>query len=119
MRKEGLVFKIDLEKVHSHVEWDFDLVIVISGGSGCGNLYPLLHSLFWLTAFCLVFGASRGLWQGDPLSSFLFTIMPEPMGALLVRAMDCWLIKDFEASWNGKQSTCLQFAIYIICLVQQ
>lgn len=67
---------------------------------------------------CL-FGASRGLWQGDPLSPFLFTIMAEPLGALLVRAMDYGLIKGFEASWNGKQSTCLQFAIYIICLVQQ
>lgn len=55
IRKEGLVFKINLEKAHSHVEWDFDLVIVISGGSGCGNVYPLLLSLFWLTAFCLVF----------------------------------------------------------------
>lgn len=56
------------------------------------------------------FKASGGICQGDPLSPFLFTIVAEALGALLVRATDIGLVKGFEAVKNGKMISHLQFA---------
>lgn len=63
---------------------------------------------------CL-FIASRGIRQGDPLSPFLFTIVAEALGALMVKAKDIGLVKGFKISDNGKVISHLQFADDAIC----
>lgn len=56
-----------------------------------------------------LFGASRGLRQGDPLSPFLFTIVAEALGALLSKAKDLGMIRGFETRKGGEAITHLQF----------
>ena len=58
----------------------------------------------------LLFKASRGLREGDPLSPFLFTMVAEAIIALLLKAKDIELIGDFEVGRGSEAITHLQFA---------
>ena len=57
-----------------------------------------------------LFNAARGIWQEDPLSPFLFTIMVEGLSLLLMKARRSGVIEGFEMGWNGEAITHLQFA---------
>ncbi|RVW19678.1 Structural maintenance of chromosomes protein 3, partial [Vitis vinifera] len=91
--EEGVVFKIDFEKAYDHVEWGFlDHVLQRKGFSqkwrswmrGClsSSSFAILvngNAKGWVKA-------SRGLRQGDPLSSFLFTLVADVLSRLMIRA---------------------------------
>lgn len=49
-----------------------------------------------------LFKASRGIQQGFPLSSFLFTLVAEALGVLLVKAKDTGLIGVLSQDEMGK-----------------
>lgn len=57
-----------------------------------------------------LFKTSTGLRQGDPLSSFLFTLVAEPLGLMLEKAKDIGLIEGFEVGHNGEAIAHLHFA---------
>lgn len=56
-----------------------------------------------------LFKVSRGIWQGDPFSPFLFTILVETLSMLLVRTIELRVINGFEVS-QGEAITDLKFA---------
>lgn len=56
------------------------------------------------------FKSSHGLWQGDPLSPFLFLLVAEILAKMLEKAKDEGLISGFQVSSNGESITHLQFA---------
>ena len=83
----GVLYKLDVEKVYDHVNWDFLIYLL----QRCG--FPLL----WRNSiqFCIstvhfsilingcpsgFFASSRGLRQGDPLLPLLFVVMMEALG---------------------------------------
>ena len=115
--EEGVVFKIDFEKAYDHVSWDFlDHVLEKKGSSpkwrkwtsGCLSSvsYAVLvngNNKGWVKA-------SRGLRQGDPLSPFLFTIVPDVLSKMLLRAEERNLFEGFRVGRNRTRVTHLQFA---------
>ncbi|KAL5552484.1 hypothetical protein UlMin_039885 [Ulmus minor] len=68
-KKRGVIFKVDFEKAYDHVNWDF---------------------------LDLVFGASRGLRQGDPLSPFLFILVADILGRMMDKAVSIGEVKGFK-----------------------
>ena len=115
--EEGVVFKIDFEKAYDHVSWDFlDHVLEKKGSSpkwrkwtsGCLSSvsYAVLvngNNKGWVKA-------SRGLRQGDPLSPFLFTLVPDVLSKMLLRAEERNLFEGFRVGRNRTRVTHLQFA---------
>lgn len=57
----------------------------------------------------MLFKASRGFRQGDPLSPFLFSIVVEALSVLLVRAREEGLINGFMENRYGEAMSHLQF----------
>lgn len=115
-RKEGLILKIDLEKAYNHVDWDCLGYMLFRFGFGDRWCSSIKECIFSASFSVLVngspsrqFKASRSIRQGDPLSPFLFTIVAEALGALLVQAPDIGLVKGFEAVHNGETISHLQF----------
>lgn len=63
------------------------------------------------------FGSSRDLWEGDPLSTFLFTLVMDAFSALMSNTMEHSLIDDFPIGRTEVSISHLQFAddtIYFI-----
>lgn len=78
---------------------------------GFGNAFHLLFfSVLANSSPTRLFQLSRGLWQGDPLSPFLFTMVVEALSALLLKAKECGPIGGFKAGSEDLAITHLQFA---------
>lgn len=56
-----------------------------------------------------LFKSSRGLREGNPLSSFLITVVVEALNLLFMKAKDVSLLEGFQASRSGVVITHLQF----------
>ena len=56
------------------------------------------------------FSASKGLCQGDPLSSSLFVIVGEALSRMLHAVRNANVIKGFRPSYGAQEITHLQFA---------
>lgn len=56
-----------------------------------------------------LFKAHRGIQQGGPLSPFLFTIVLEALGSLLVKLREVGVITGFEISRKREAVSHLQF----------
>ena len=115
--EEGVVFKIDFEKTYDHMKWDFlDHVLEKKGFSlrwrkwmrGCLSTVSFVvlvngNTKGWVKA-------SRGLRQGDLLSSFLFTLVANVLSKMLVRAKEREMLEGFRVGRNRTRVSHLQFA---------
>ena len=112
-----LLFKIDFEKAYDHVKWDFlDHVLEKKGFSSRWRTW-MRRCLSTVSYAILVNGnakgwvkATRGLRQGDPLSSFLFTIVADVLSRMLLRADERSLLEGFREGRNRTRVSHLQFA---------
>lgn len=66
-----------------------------------------------------LFKASRGIQQVVPLSSFLFTLVAEALGVLLVKAKDAGLIGALRQDEMGKWSLIFNLQMILYCLAQK
>ncbi|WJZ85876.1 hypothetical protein VitviT2T_005388 [Vitis vinifera] len=115
--EEGVVFKIDFEKAYDHVKWDFlDHVLEKKGFSPRWRKW-MSGCLSSVSFAILVNGsakgwvkASRGLRQGDPLSSFLFTLVADVLSRMLMRAEERNMLEGFRVGRNRTRVSHLQFA---------
>lgn len=98
---KGLVLQIDMEKVYDNVNWNFLLSILQKMGFGdkwckwimvCASLASFSVLVNGVSQG--LFPSSRGLRQGDPLSSLLFILVAEVLSLLMKRAIACglWLV---------------------------
>ncbi|XP_059627240.1 uncharacterized protein LOC132270043 [Cornus florida] len=100
----GVLCKLDIEKAYDHVNWNFLLYLLQRMGFGSKWRKRIETCLSSVKFSVLVngspagfFGCSRGIRQGDPLSSFLFLVLMEGLGRLMRRAEDLGFIKGFRA----------------------
>lgn len=89
-RKGEIIYKLDLEKAYDRVDWYFlretlvlfgfpeDIISLIMSGLSTNSI-----SLLWNGRKTPPFVPRRGLRQGDPLSSYLFVLCMERLGAII------------------------------------
>ena len=116
--REGyMVVKIDLEKAYDRIEWSFIRMVLIHFGFP-DNIIKLIMSCVTTTSTSLPFNASklqpfcpsRGIRQGDPISSYLFLLCMEFLGAQITRMCEENRWDMIKASWNGPSFSHVFFA---------
>ncbi|XP_059629652.1 uncharacterized protein LOC132272538 [Cornus florida] len=99
----GVLCKLDIEKAYDHVNWKFVLYLLRRMGFGdrwikwidtC--ISSVMFSVLVNGSPAGFFASSRGLRQGDPLSSFLFLIVMEGLTRLMRKAEDLGYIRGFR-----------------------
>lgn len=92
-RQDCLILKLDFEKAHDSISWDFLNYMMDRMGFGTRWLWWIKACIF-LGAISILFNGSHSqevfvskrLRQGDPLASFLFLIAAEGMTGMFRNA---------------------------------
>ena len=91
----GLVCKLNIEKTYDSISWEFLLQVLGRMGFGSQWLSWMKWCISTASFSVLIngspagfFPSSRGLRQGDRLSSYLFVISMEALSCLINRAVD-------------------------------
>ena len=94
-KEKGILYKLDIEKAYDHIRWDFLLKMLERMGFGPKWIRWINWCISTATFSVLIngspsgfFRSSRGLRQGDPLSSYLFVIGMEALSCMLKRAVE-------------------------------
>ena len=113
----GLICKLDIEKAYHHVNWDFLVAILAKMGFGHKWIKWCISSPSFSISIngtpSNFFQSSKGLRQGDPISSYLFVIAMEPLSRLLLKAQEGGFISGFtigEKGGDGEEISHLFFA---------
>lgn len=117
-KKDNFSFKLDMTKAYDRVEWDFFSRNDVQIGISC-RLYDFNHGCVAFVTYTVgingysinSFVPSRKLWQGDPLSPYLFLLCVEGLSASLIDAQEnnliqgvcigrrCMTINNFFCGW--------------------
>ncbi|GJW85657.1 putative reverse transcriptase domain-containing protein [Tanacetum coccineum] len=96
MKKQTMIFKVDLEKAYDSVCWDY--LDVIMKKFGFGVRWRRWSSILVNGSPTSKFRFQRGLKQGDPLSHVLFILITESLHLSFQRVVDAGLFKDVSLS---------------------
>ncbi|KAA3486788.1 reverse transcriptase [Gossypium australe] len=116
-KKGFMAVKLDMSKAYDRVEWDFIKEVMIKMGFEI-NWVALIMKRISTVSYVVTFNGnrgrtfqpSRGLRQGDPLSSFIFLICSEGLSALMRTVTQNGLVKGAMASRRGPAISHLLFA---------
>jgi hypothetical protein len=99
----GVLCKLDMEKAYDHVDRSFLLYLLRRCGFGEKWCSWIKHCISFVHFSVLIngvpsgfFGSSRGVWQGDPLSPFLFVLVMEAFSRMLGAFTSRGLILGFS-----------------------
>lgn len=117
MKVKGLVLQIDMEKAYDNVNWNFLLSFLCRMGFG-ERWCKWIKVCVSLASFSVLvngvsqgfFPSSRGLCQGDPLSSMLLIMVAEALSLLMKIAVSCGLVEGCRIGDEGPTISMLQFA---------
>ena len=94
-KEKGLICKLDIEKAYDSINWNFLMKVLHKMGFGSRWMEWIWWCISTAKFSVLVngvptgnFSNSRGLRQGDPLSSYLFVLGMEVLSVLIRRAVD-------------------------------
>jgi hypothetical protein len=100
--ESGVLCKLDMEKAYDHVDWNFLIYLLRRCGFGERWCLWIKHCISTVRFLVLIngvpsgfFGSSRGVWQGDPLSPFLFVLVMEAFSRMLGAFISRGLISGF------------------------
>jgi hypothetical protein len=112
-----LALKLDMSKAYDRVEWDFIEAMLVKLGFNwifTDLLMKCVRSVKYKIKVNKEFTTEtipeRGLWQGDPLSPYLFLICAEGLSALLHQAETNELIQGIKVCRSAPSVTHLLFA---------
>ncbi|CAK8541382.1 unnamed protein product [Lathyrus sativus] len=118
-----VLLKVDFEKAYDCMDWTFLKKTIVEMGFGAQWIKWMEETIMNSYLSVLINGSptqdfkvSEGLRQGDPLSSFLFSMVGEVLKLLVKRVVDAELLKDFKIN-NRVSYNILQYAVntIIIC----
>lgn len=103
--KAGILFKLDIEKVYDHVNWEFLLKMLSYMGFGRKWVHWVRYCISTVRFLVLIngsvedfFPANRGLRQGDP--PFLFIIAMEGLNYMIKVARNNECLRGFKVVTN-------------------
>ncbi|KAJ9564448.1 hypothetical protein OSB04_000414 [Centaurea solstitialis] len=112
-----ILAKVDFEKAFDSVNWNFLFHIMDQMGFGLKWINWIRGCLKSASTSILINGSpskefrmERGLWQGDPLSPFLFLLAGEVLQQMLVNACNSGLFKGLQLESSNRNISLLQFA---------
>ena len=116
-RKKGNVgFKLDFKKAYDSLEWDFILAILkVVGFYQCISTVQYTILLNGTKSSSIL--PSRGLRQGDPLSSYLFILCADVLARLVNREVERGAIKGVKVSPGAAAISQLFYADDVILFV--
>lgn len=105
-----------MEKAYDRLNWEFLDYMLQRMGFGIhwrkwmSKCYGLASYLVLLNGSpAEYFHDSCGLWQGDPLSPFLFLVVADAFGVMLSKSFQGGMHQGFEVTPNRMAATNLQF----------
>ena len=94
-KEKGLICKLDIEKAYDSINWIFLMKVLHKMGFGSRWMEWIWRCISTAKFSVLVngvparfFSSTKGLRQGNPLSSYLFVLGMEVLSALIRRAAD-------------------------------
>jgi hypothetical protein len=115
----GVVYKLDIEKAYDHVNWECLLYLMdcMGFGSKWKSWIRTCISTVWFSIMVngspsSFFGSSRGIRQGDPLSSLLFLLIMEVLSRMLCRTKEAGLIKGFKAGNSVEEDLSISHLLF-------
>lgn len=112
-----MILKLDLEKAYDRVSWEYlDRILLVLGFNA--PLRKLIMEITTTTTLQIAwnrklldgFRPSRGLWQGDPLSPYMFVLCMEVLGQEIERVVEAKQWKPVRLTKNGQPLSHLFFA---------
>lgn len=116
-KQRRMILKLDIRKAYDRVDRSFLVVVLVRFGFGKSWIKWISSMIMQFSASFLVngspqgfFSTSRGIRQGDPISSFLFILLAEVLGRSIAhkRAQGMW--KGIEIDRGVDSTTHSQFA---------
>ena len=103
-----MAIKIDLEKIYDRLEWSF-IIDTLALFKFPNHLISLIMSCMSSSSISMLFNGgalepfhpSKGIRQGDPLSSYLLIMCMEVLGALIAEKCEAKLWNPVMASRGG------------------
>ena len=101
----GLLCKLDVEKAYDHVNWNFLMYMLERCGFGAKwrqwmyfCISTVQYSILINGTPCGYFKSTRGIRQGDSLSSLLFVLVMEALSCLMDKAVSENLLEGFAVN---------------------
>ena len=115
----GVICKLDIEKAYDHVNWEALLDLLRRMGFEA-RWCRWIRTCIALVQFSVLvngslaefFWSSRGLRQGDPLSSMLFLVMMEVFNKMMKKAEGAGLLRGFRANGRRGGGVCVLHLLF-------
>lgn len=125
-RKKGALFKVDFKKAYDSLRWTFIEHMLTQVGIGPRMKKWIMWCITSASIFVMVNGSptepfklQRGIRQGDPISSFIFTIVSEALNFVIRKAKELGLIDGLRIGSDQILVTHLQFADDTLLFIPQ
>lgn len=123
-KKNIMAIKVDLEKAYNRIRQEFIQETLIMAGLPKLLIGLIMHvtttsmQVLWNGEASNALQSSRGIFQGDPLSLYLFVLCMERLAHLIKDCVDSKMWKPFQISKNGPNLSHVFFTDGLVLFVE-